>query len=204
MGFALVIWGVRDGAMLAVGLGIVSFSLAAYLGLAPSVYFFAKHQREKRSWAEVLAVGFVFGVLLLSLAAGIAGLYGYRASRTTDAVKFAGNAFRHIFTEHDTQFLLERSTERLMKESGGVAGLTRFLQATTMQAGDVSDIKPAIATLRCWYKFPFGIGTYGEIISEGEGDRGHVKLWMRVGEGGGNWQIDAVWWTYVGPERRKR
>ena len=52
-------------------------------------------------------------------------------------------------------------------------------------------------TLRCWYKFPFGVGTYGEVISEGMGDGGRIKLWMRIGEGGKGWQIDAVWWSYV-------
>jgi len=193
---ALIIWGLRDGIMFWVGLGIVNFGLAAYLGLAPSVYFFAKHQREKRNWKEVIAVAFVFVLLLASFGAGILGLAGYRARRLAEAREFADGAFRHIFTEHDTQFLLERTTERLMKEGGGINGLTRFLQQTTMRAGDVHDIKPSTGALRCWYQFPLGLGTYGEVISEGVGDRGRVKLWMRIGEGGQGWQIDAVWWNY--------
>jgi hypothetical protein len=193
----LIIWGIRDGMMLWVGLGVVGFGLAAYLGLAPSVYFFAKHQREKRDWKEVLAVAFVFLLLLASFGAGILGLAGYRTSRLAEAREFADSAFRHIFTEHDTQFLRERTTERLMKEGGGIGGLTKFLQIATMRAGDVHDIKPSTGALRCWYKFPFGMGTYGEVISEGMGARGPVKLWMRIGEGGQGWQIDAVWWTYV-------
>jgi hypothetical protein len=194
---ALIIWGLRDGMMWWVGLGVVGFGLSAYLGLAPSVYFFAKHQREKRNWKDVLAVALVFLLVLASFGAGILGLAGYRASRLAEAREFADRAFQHIFGEHDTQFLLERTTERLMKEGGGMNGLTRFLQTTTMRAGDVHDIKPPIGTLRCWYKFPFGVGTYGEVISEGMGDRGRVKLWMRIGEGGQGWQIDAVWWTYT-------
>lgn len=197
LGFALVIWGVRDGAMLWVGLGIFNFVLAAYLGLAPSVYFFAKYQRERRRWIEVIAVAFVFALLLASLGAGILGLIGYRTSRTAEALEFGDRAFRHVFTEHDTQFLLERTTDRLMKEGGGVDGLTKFLQITTMRAGDVHDIKPATGTLRCWYKFPFSVGTYGEVFAEGMGERGRVRLWMRIGEGGQGWQIDAVWWTYI-------
>jgi hypothetical protein len=171
---ALIIWGLRDGMMWWVGLGVVGFGLSAYLGLAPSVYFFAKHQREKRNWKDVLAVALVFLLVLASFGAGILGLAGYRASRLAEAREFADRAFQHIFGEHDTQFLLERTTERLMKAGGGMNGLTRFLQTTTMRAGDVHDIKPSIGTLRCWYKFPFGVGTYGEVISEGMGDRGRV------------------------------
>jgi hypothetical protein len=195
--FALIIWGLRDGMMFWVGLGVFNFALSAYLGLAPSVYFFAKHQRERRRWIEVIAVGFVFLLLLASLGAGMLGIAGYRASRMAAALEFGNRAFEHIFAEHDTQFLLERTTDRLMKEGGGVGGLTKFLQVTTMRAGDVHDIKPSIGTLRCWYKFPFGLGTYGEVISEGIGDRGRVRLWMRIGEGDQGWQIDAVWWTYI-------
>jgi hypothetical protein len=166
--------------------------------------FFAKHQREQRNWKDVIAVAIVFILLLASFGAGILGLAGYRTRRLADAREFADRAFLHIFTEHDTQFLSERATERLMKEGGGMAGLTRFLQSTTMQSGDVHDIERSAGTLRCWSKFPFGKGTYGELFSEGEGDRRHVKLWMRIGEGGGSWQIDAVWWSYAGPERRKQ
>jgi hypothetical protein len=194
---ALIIWGVRDGMMLWVGLGAIGFGLAAYLGLAPSVYFFANHQREKRNWKEVLAVAGVFFLLLASLGAGILGLAGYRASRQAEAREFADHAFQHIFAEHDSQFLLERTTERLMKEGGGMDGLTRFMQSTTMRTGKLHDIKPSTGTLRCWYKFPFGVGTYGEVFSEGMDDRGRVKLWMRIGEGGQGWQIDAVRWNYI-------
>lgn len=194
---ALIIWGLRDGMMFWIGLGVVNFGLAAYLGLAPSVYFFARYQRERRNWKEVIAVAFVFFLLMASFGAGILGLAGYRASRMAEAREFADRAFQHIFAEHDTQFLLEHTTERLMKEGGGMAGLTKFLQTTTMRAGDVHDIKPSTATLRCWYKFPFGMGTYGEAISEGLGNRGRIKLWVRIGEGGQDWQIDAVWWSYA-------
>lgn len=196
-GATLIIWGLRDGMMLSIAIGVITFALASYLGLAPSVYFFAKHQRERRNWKDVLAVAFVFVLVLTSFGAGILGLSGYRTSRLAEAREFADHAFQHIFTEHDTQFLMERSTERLMREGGGMGGLTKFLQSATMRAGDVHDIRPSNGTLRCWYKFPFGVGTYGEVTSEGTGDRGRVKLWMRIGEGGRGWQIDAVWWSYV-------
>lgn len=204
VGFALIIWGVRDGRMFWVALGILNFGLAAYLGLAPSVYFFARYQREQRRWTDVLAVAVVFLLLLASLAAGIFGLAGYRTSRLAEAQKFADTAFREIFTEHDTQFLLDRATERLMREGGGVPGLTSFLQSTTMRAGDVREIRSSGGKLQCWYRFPFGVGTFGEVASEGVGDWGRVGLWMRIGEGGRGWEIDAVWWNYIDNSNTRR
>lgn len=202
IGFALTIWGVRDGVQLWIGIGLFNLVLGAYLGFAPSVYFFGKRQRQNRRWIDVLVVAGVFLLILGSLAAGIIGLAGYRARRLAEAREFADRAFRHIFTEHDTQFLVEHATARLVKEGGGMDSLTRFLQDATMRAGDVHDIAPAVGTLRSWYRFPLNIGFYGEVTAEGVGDRGGIQLSMRIGEGGGEWQIDAVWWRYWTPDRR--
>ena len=203
IGFALTIWGMRDGVQLWIGIGLINLVLGAYLGFAPSVYFFGKRQRENRRWADVLVVAAVFLLTLGSLAAGIIGLAGYRARRLAEAREFADRAFRHIFTEHDTQFLVEHATARLMKEGGGMDALTRFLQDATMRAGDVHDIQPAVGDLRTWYHFPLNIGFYGEVTSEGVGDRGGIQLSMRIGEDGREWQIDAVWWRYWNADRRR-
>jgi hypothetical protein len=197
IGFALTIWGVLYGVPLWIGVGLLNFALGAYLGLAPSVFFFGQRQRENRRWIDALVVAGVFLLVLGSLAAGVAGLAGYRASRLVEAREFADRAFRHIFTEHDTRFLTEHATERLMKDGGGMGALTKFLQDATMRAGDVHDIKPATGALHSWYHFPLSIGFYGEVNSEGVGDRGPIRLSMRIGEDGREWQIDAVWWRYL-------
>jgi hypothetical protein len=203
VGFALTIWGIRDGVYLWTGVGLFNFVLGAYLGLAPAVFFFGKHQQERRSWAEVLVVGLVFVLVLASFAAGIVGLAGYRAARLADAREFADRAFRHIYAEHDTQFLTEHATARLMNEGGGVPGLSRFLQDATMRAGDVHDIHPGVPVLRSWHRFPLNLGFYGEVTAEGVGDRGGIQLAMRIGEDGHGWQIDAVWWRYWNLDRQR-
>jgi hypothetical protein len=203
VGFTLTIWGFRDGLQLWIGIGVLNFSLGAYLGLAPSVYFFGKHQQERRQWGEVLVVGAVFLLVLGTMAAGVIGLAGYRANRLADAQQFSDRAFRRIFTEHDTQFLLEHASERLMQEGGGMPGLTRFLQDATMRGGDVHDMTPAAGVLRTWYRFPLRMGLYGEVTSEALGDRGRMRLLMRIGDSDAGWQIDAVFWQYLSSGSRQ-
>jgi hypothetical protein len=195
-GFALVIWGLRDGVALAVAVGLYSFGVGVYLGLAPSVYFFAKRQRELVRWVESLVVAAVFLLLLGSLSAGVFGLMGYRAYLEREARRFADDAFGRIFTDHDTYFLLEQVSNRTL-ENGGRDRLTRFLQSATLRAGDVHEITPSRGALRFWYSFPASLGSEGEMIAEGTGDhRQRIRMYLVIGESGGAWKIDGVRWTY--------
>jgi len=196
-GFALVIWGVRDDSPLAIGVGLYSLAAGCYLGFAPSVYFFAKRQRESFRWMESLVVAAVFLILLGSLALGAIGLLRYKAHLEQQARRFAYTAFTRIFSDHDTYFLLDNSTDRLLLENDGRALATRFMQDAHLRAGDVHDIKPAAGALRFWYSFPLDLGSEGEMRAEGVGDRGRIRMHLRLGEAGGAWKIDAIWWTYL-------
>ena len=169
VGFVLIIWGVRDGMGFAILIGLYSLGVGAYLGLAPAVYFFAKRQRESVRWGESLVIAAVFLLLLGSLTAGVLGLLGHKANVEREARKFADTAFKRIFTEHDTYFLLEHATENLLQIGGGRAGLSKFLQDATIRAGDVQDIKPAEGRLRFWYVFPWHFGSQGENEGHGRG-----------------------------------
>ena len=76
-GFANLIWGIRDGdgALFIAGFGGLIFF--AYLALAPSVYAFARHQRERIRLGESLIVAAVFVLLLGSLGSGLYAFYSY-------------------------------------------------------------------------------------------------------------------------------
>jgi hypothetical protein len=56
LAFAHLIWGIRDGNLIRLISGSLNFPVAAYLALAPSVYFFALRQKERVRWKESLAV----------------------------------------------------------------------------------------------------------------------------------------------------
>jgi hypothetical protein len=193
-GFVFVIWGFRDGASSAVALGIYLFGVGAYLGLAPSVYFFAKRQREAVRWKEALVIAAVFLLLLGSVGAGIAGLAGYKANLEREAHQFADLAFRSIFAEHDPQFVLAHASNRLVAAAGGREALAASLQAVTKRMDDVPEIQPATGSLRFWFLFPSHLGTEGEMIAEGKGIHGHVRMHLIIGEAGGVWAIHFIRW----------
>jgi hypothetical protein len=193
-GFALIIWGFRDGNGLSIAVGLFSFVIGCYMAFAPSVYFFAKRQREKVRWSESLLTALGFFVLFGVLAAGFLGLLGYRARMEREAREFADHAFRRIFTEHDTQFLLEHASDRLQQAAGDRARLTGFLQQEFMQAGDVHEIAPPSGSLRFWYSFPLRLSSEGVMRSQGFGERSGIQMQMIIGDASGEWQIHAIHW----------
>lgn len=193
-GFALIIWAFRDGAGVVGAIGLYSFVSGCYLAFAPSVYFFAKRQRETVRRTESIFIALGFLVLLGSLVAGVAGLVGYKANLEREARTFADHAFTRIFADHDTEFLLDHASDSLLKAAGGRSGLTRFLQEATMGAGDVHEIEQPVGTLRFWYSFPFHLASEGPMAAVGTGTRNRIRMQMIIGEAGGDWQIAAIRW----------
>jgi hypothetical protein len=195
-GFVFVIWGFRDGASIAVVLGIYLFVVGAYLGLAPSVYFFAKRQRESMRWKEAILIAAVFLLLLGSVGAGIAGLAGYKAHLEREAHDFANLAFRSLFVDHDPQFVLDHASNRLLEAGRGREALTSSLQTLTSRMDDSPEIQPAWGSLRFWFLFPLHLGSEGEMVAEGQGAHGRIRTHLIVGEGGGTWAIHGIRWHY--------
>jgi hypothetical protein len=193
-GFALVIWGMRDGAGLTVFAGVYSLGVGAYLGFAPAVYFFAKRQHETVRRGESLGIAGVFLLLLGSLTAGVLGLLGHKANLEREAREFADTAFKRIFAEHDEQFILQHASNRLLESGGGPAKLTYFLRDATRRAGFVHDIGPSSGSLRFWYLFPFRLGSEGQMHGWGVGRDSRVRMQLIIGEAGGPWQIHAIGW----------
>lgn len=195
-GFASIIWGWRDQSTIIVIAGIYLFCVGAYLGLAPSAHFFAKRQRESVRWTEAMIVAAVFVLLLGSIGVGIIGLLGYKASLEKDARAFADTAFRSIFKEHDTYFMLDHASKGLNEIAGGREGLTRFMQGTYMQAGDIENIRQSEGSLDFRFSFPFHLASAGEMISDGTGSRGRVRMRIVVTDADGDWAIDGIRWSY--------
>ena len=75
------------------------------------------------------------------------------------------------------------------------------MQDAHIRAGDVHDIKPAVGSLRFRFSFPLQLGSEGEMIAEGIGHYGRIRMHLRVAEADGTWKIDAIWWTPLEPHR---
>jgi hypothetical protein len=195
-GFVFVIWGLRDKSTFSVAVGLYNLGTGAYLALAPSVYFFAKRQRETVRWMESLGIAAGFLLLLGSLSAGVIGLLGYKSHLEREARAFADTAFIRIFADHDTYFLIENATDRLLQIGGGQPGLSKFMQGAAIHAGDVHDIKRSEGSLRFRYSFPVQLRSGGELRADAIGDHGRrIRMYLLVDEVGGAWKIDAIWWS---------
>jgi len=195
-GFALLIWALRDRAPVLAALGAYLLMIGVYLGFAPSVYFFAKRQKAKVRWMESLAIAGVFLLLLGSVYAGVLGLAGYKAALEREAREFAGTAFRRIFAQHDTYYLLDHVSDQVLNQPNGRERLTMFLQSATMQAGDVSDIEPAVGSVRFWYSFPFDLASDAQMKTHARAERGsNIALQLVLIEAHGDWKIQYVGWS---------
>jgi hypothetical protein len=204
-GFVLFFWSLQNESGAVMTFGMFMMGTGIYLAFAPSVYFFAKRQQAKRSWRESLLIAAVFGILLLTLTAGVLGLFRYKIRIQEDAVNFADFAFGRIFTEHDTYFLIDNVTARLLEPPFGRGYLTKFLQDATIFAGDVQQIQRTTERIAVRYGFPFNLFAETEVQSEGVGARGHVILRMQIVGTAGDWKIDnAQWWYPDGLPRQQQ
>ncbi len=194
LGFIYLIWGIRDGNILSVIVGVYLLVVGCYMALAPSVYFFAKRQREtvRTSQSILIALGFV--VLFGTLGAGFVGLQGYKAGVEREAREFADRAFHRIFTEHDTAFFLEHASNRLVQAAGGRGRLSLFLQHEFLHGGDVHDLAPPRGSLRLRYSFPLRLSGEGQMNSTGFGEKGGIVMHMVIGDDSGDWQIHEIGW----------
>ena len=196
IGFAKLIWGIRDGSPVFLLDGTIGFITSSYLALAPSVYFFAQRQKEVVRWKEALAVGAVFALLLVSFGATSIGFFAFRAHREADARQFADRAFRRIFLDGDQDFLKRHATERLMRVEGW-ARLSWFMADRYMRVGEARDLQAAQGRLQFSYRFPAVLLCSGRMSSYAVGHEGRVRLLLGIVDVGGEWQIDAIWWQYT-------
>jgi len=195
-GFALLIWALRDRAPVPAVLGAYLLMIGCYMGFAPSVYFFAKRQKEKVRWTESLAIAGVFVLLLGSVYAGVLGLAGHKAVLEREAREFASTAFRRIFAQHDTYYLLDHVSDQVLSQPDGRERLTMFLQSATIHAGDVSDIEPAVGSVRFWYSFPFDLASDAQMRTHARAERGsNIALQLVLIEAHGDWKIQYVGWS---------
>ena len=196
--FANLIWGIRDGNAVRLIDGTIGLPIAAYLALAPSIYFFALRQKEVVRWKESLVVAAVFALLLASVGAAMIALFGYKAHLENRGRAFAERAFRRIYVEGDTDFLRKHATERLMQEEGWER-LSRFMADRYMRVGIARNVRPARGRLRFRFRFPGTLISEARMGTHAESDQGPVWLQMVIVETGGEWRIDSLWWRYADP-----
>src|SRR5437762_3733031 len=104
-GFSFLIWALRDGDMVMAAAGGVNLLIATYFCISPSVYFFAKRQRENRSWLHSGMVVAVFVLLSFTFFIGSVVLFAYRARAEAGAIEFTQEAAIYIYGDQDREWM---------------------------------------------------------------------------------------------------
>jgi len=196
-GFAFLIWGLRDQNALALIFGSINLVFATYFCLSPSVYFFAKRQRENRSW---LHSGMIVGALLLlsvTFFIGALGLFGYRAHAQTSAIEFAQDAAQRIYGEQDRDWLLQHSTAAALANCKERSVMNVFDEAISFM-GRVGHLSAATGNARIFYYFPVSFRGEAHMIVDGVSVYGHARLYFFLVDSGQGWQLQSIWWEHPG------
>ncbi len=190
-GFACFVWGITEGNGPLLLLGIGGLIFFSYLVLAPSVYAFARHQRERINLLEGLIVAAVFVLLMGSLGCGLYAFHSYVVGLESEAVSFAATTFNKVFVEHDGEFLQSnlKDEEREISPAQFIHRLDREL-GEPLSVGELESRFTTLAAARHLqvegrFQFPVIYDSYGPVWV-------NIQV-SRIGEG---WQIDHIGWSF--------
>lgn len=195
-GFFLLIWSWRDDNVFEFLGGGISLIIGSYLCLGPSVYFFAKHQREFVRWKEALLFGAVCVLALSSVGAAAFGLFAYRAEQLREACALADEASQHIYVDYDFDWIISHVTEHSL-EKNGRARMEGSLAYTKEALGQAKGIKPATGVIQLRFKFPNTFLETAEATFEAETPAGPVRLGALLWNFRSRWEIEHVGWQYL-------
>lgn len=197
-GFANVIWGMREGSGPLFLTGLGGLTIFTYLALAPSVYAFARHQRERIKLSESLTVGAIFLLVLASVGSGLYAFYLYDTELEREATSFAATTFNKVFVYHDAEFLRSnlKDGERALSPEAFVAQLSSSFDQPRWMGSLRGTFTTRLVARRVMITGLFQMPVLYE---------GSTPIWVnlevsRIGDG---WQIDHIGWEF-GPGVFKR
>lgn len=190
-GFVNVIWGISQGDGVLFLAGIAGLTIFTYLALAPSVYAFARHQRERIKLTEALLVALIFCLVLASIGSGLYAFYSYDAGLEREAVSFAATTFNKVFVYHDEEFLQDnlKDAARVITPHDFIVRLGREL-GEPLRTGKFQ----SVFTTRWVARQLMVQGTFQlRVIYDSYGP---VWVNIQVSRIGSGWQIDHLGWNY--------
>ncbi len=196
IGFCWLIWGFGGSNAMMVSFGAINLLIAGYFCLSPSVYFFAKRQRETVRWTEAASVGAVCLLLLYSIAAALTALWAYRNEQLQEAIEFAQTAGEEIYLRPDRDWVLSHVTQRSLQHDGRER-LNYFFQVSNQSLQSVREISNPHGWLRMRFRFPSRFEWDAYVVSRAESQNGPAELHFLLSKSEENWEIDHMWWTYL-------
>jgi hypothetical protein len=184
------IWGLigSDGLRIVVGIG--ELIVFCYLAISPSVYVFAREQRERINRWEVLAISGTFLLVLGSIGSAILAFYIYQNRLKAEANEFAGLSFHRVFENRDADYLAEHSS-KTRKYSSPQA----FINRINAELGEVKSVGPVGTSFRMKFVYDHfelrGTARARVIFDSG-------PLWVSIQISGRepDWEIEHISWNY--------
>jgi hypothetical protein len=195
LGFCLIIWGWRDSNAFGAGLGTLCFLIGIYLCLSPSVYEFARRQRESVRWKEALLIAVVCLLIVGSLGTALLGLGFVHLQREKEAGLFADEAARRVYLDRDMDWVLAHVTAQSLQHDGKER-MTNFFASTRKRLGKIDQISEAHAIVHTGLKLPSTFTSDAEVTAEAETAAGPVELHTVLFDVGHGWEIERMWWTF--------
>jgi hypothetical protein len=196
-GFIHLIWALTDSNGLFAAIGSINLIIGTYLCLSPSVYFFAKRQREKRSW---LVSGIVVGTFVLvsvTFSLGTLGLFAYKAHAQSAAIEFAQDAAEHVYGDNDREWLLRHLTSQA-KASDDQRSVINVFDDAVQFMGPVTQISAPTGQARVFYHPPLTLACEAHMVADGVSAYGHARLYFLLIDSGHGWQVQSTWWEHPG------
>ena len=198
-GFSFLIWALRDGDMLLAAAGAINCIIAAYFCISSSVYFFAKRQRENRSWLHSGMVVAVFVLLSFTFFVASVALFAYHARAQATAIEFTQEADVHIYSDQDREWMFANLPPDVLAASTPKS-LNAFFDQNVGRVGPVLQIStPTAESVRLVYHFPRQFSFRAQLAADGKSSYGPVRIHFWIADDGRGWEIDRTWWerTYT-------
>lgn len=195
-GFCLLIWAWLDLSGIETVAALTTFPIGFYLCFSPSVYFFARKQREIIRWRESILIGLVCVVVLGSVGAVAIGLAVMQQQWRRDASAFAAETGHRIYQDRDFQWVLAHVTAESLT-AGGPDRLHRFFENNQIQLGDFGLMEEPRTEIRLRFQPPFGFAVEGRADARAQTANGPVEVHEMFQSKAEEWQIVHMWWTYL-------
>jgi hypothetical protein len=184
------IWGIvgSDGLRIVVGIG--ELIVFCYLVISPSVYVFAREQRERIKRWEVLAISGVFLLVLGSVGSAILAFYIYQNRLKAEAAEFAGLSFHRVFENRDAEYLAQHSSKTRKYTSPQT-----LINRINGELGEVRSVGPVGTSFRIKFvldHFELRGTARARLIFDS------APLWVSIEISGRepDWEIEHISWNY--------
>jgi hypothetical protein len=184
------IWGIvgSDGLRLVIGVG--ELIIFTYLAISPSVYVFARHQRERISRWQVLAISGVFLATFVSIGSAILAFFIYQNTLKAEATEFTRLTFHRVFENRDPIYLAEHSSKTRKNSSP-----RQFINRIDAELGEVKSMGPLGMSFRTKF-VPYRLELRGTATARVVFESGAHWVTIEISGPDPDWEIDHMRWDY--------